>query len=63
MSASALQSTSGSKTKTTKEKLTSNSEKPFEFKDLKYFKVDFCESSSLDLDKMTAVKEWLQANV
>ena len=65
ISTSALESTSGSKNSSSSSSnvLTSDANKPFEFKDLKYFRVDFCEASSTNLEKLEPVKEWLQANV
>lgn len=43
-------------------KLRSNGDKPFEFKDLKYFNFDFCEAHGLSEDGIAKVKSWLLKN-
>jgi len=43
-------------------KLRSGQDKPFEFKDLKYFNFDFCEANGLSEDGVVKVKSWLLKN-
>lgn len=40
-------------------RLSSNSDKPFEFSDLRGVKVDFCESSTLTAEGLKPIKEWI----
>jgi hypothetical protein len=61
ISLSALKSTDGSKS-SNKSLQTSSPDKPFEFADLRNFRVEFCETSSLKSDTLVPVTNWLLAN-
>lgn len=63
ISTSALESTDGGSSSSAGAKLTKDATKPFEFNDLKSFRVDFCESSCQKESKLAGVSEWLRANV
>ncbi|RNA31901.1 Signal recognition particle receptor subunit beta [Brachionus plicatilis] len=63
ISGSALKSTGSSgDSKMNFDSLIKNINKQFEFTDLKYFKVEFCETSSLEEEKMSYLKNWLIMN-
>jgi hypothetical protein len=62
ISSSALKSTdakSSNSQPSSGPKLRSSADKPFEFKDLKYFNFEFCESQALSDDGIAKVKSWL----
>ena len=65
IASSSLKSTNdaGSKKNASIQKLTGNDDKQFEFKDMKYLLVDFCEANSLSYDGLAPVVDWLRVNL
>lgn len=65
ISSSALKSTgkSNSDTKSDLSSLLKDDNKNFEFSDLKYNRVEFCEASSMERDRLKSLFEWLSLNL